>query len=57
MVLIDNKLEISFARITTLGERIEDLFGVTDAQGQAIRDPALCRDIEQQLKRTLDSAL
>ena len=47
-------IELESARIATLGERVEDIFYVTSANGAAITDKALCNKIETEIKRKLD---
>ena len=42
LVLLELGLEITSARITTLGERVEDVFVVTRADGEHIRDAQQC---------------
>ena len=43
--------------ITTLGERVEDVFLVTRADGQSLNDAQQCYDIEQAIRQRLDQAL
>lgn len=42
------------AKITTLGERVEDVFFIGDAQGQPLSDPQLCQDLQDNICRHLD---
>jgi [protein-PII] uridylyltransferase len=57
LLLIDLKLELSSARITTLGERVEDVFIVTDANGETISDKATLYDLENALRQKLDQSM
>jgi [protein-PII] uridylyltransferase len=57
LVLVELGLEITSARITTLGERVEDVFLVTRADGQSINDAQQCYDIEQAIRQRLDQTL
>jgi [protein-PII] uridylyltransferase len=57
LVLVELGLEITSARITTLGERVEDVFLVTRADGQSLNDAQQCYDIEQAIRQRLDQAL
>ncbi len=54
-IFAENKINLQDARITTLGERVEDLFYITDQYNQAIVDnqqiEKLKRDIKTQLKQ------
>ena len=48
-------LHLHNAKIATLGERVEDVFYITDAHGKPISDEALCREIEETICRELDN--
>ncbi len=48
-VLRAQKINVHDARIATFGERAEDLFQVTDAEGQAIADPVRQQDLREAL--------
>lgn len=52
-VFMDFGLSLVNAKIITQGERIEDVFFITDSNGQPLSDPQLC----QQLQETLTSQL
>ena len=56
-VLATNEINIKDARITTLGERVEDLFFVTNNKGYPInqknQSEELCAEIKYQLKNRL----
>lgn len=47
-VFLKHQIELHFARITTLGERAEDMFFITDSQGGALAD-----DVLEKLKHDL----
>ncbi len=51
------KLKLISAKIATLGERVEDIFYVTDHNDQAIFDTDLCEQIKQAIERQLDEAV
>ncbi len=53
-VFFRHKLRLHSARISTLGERVEDVFFLTDRQDQVIEDPALIELIQQDLRNELD---
>lgn len=53
-VFLDNNVLLQNARIATLGERVEDVFYITDTNGEMIRDPDLCERLKQSIKDLLD---
>ena len=53
-IFFDFNIHLQNAKIATLGERVEDLFFVTDANQQAISDPELCEAIQQAIRTELD---
>lgn len=42
------------ARIATLGEKVEDVFFVTQKDGSPVSDPELCKRLQQRLQEELD---
>lgn len=53
-VFLDHRIRLSNAKIATLGERVEDVFFVTNEQGEPISDPSVCRALQQDLCKMLD---
>ena len=49
-----NNLLMHSAKIMTEGERISDIFFITDAKGDPISDPNLCRHIQEGICQALD---
>lgn len=47
-------IQLQNAKITTLGERVEDVFFITDQQQRPIEDPQLCEAIQLAIKKELD---
>jgi len=47
-------IQLQNAKITTLGERVEDVFFITDNQQRPIEDPQLCEQIQRAIKKELD---
>lgn len=54
-IFMEMQVVLSSARVSTLGERVEDVFYIVDAEGQPIRDPVLCETLKQKLITRLDS--
>ena len=42
------------ARIATLGERVEDVFYITDKNDEPLSDPEFCRQLQETICRELD---
>ncbi|MBT8150751.1 MAG: [protein-PII] uridylyltransferase [Gammaproteobacteria bacterium] len=53
-VFFDHKLRLHSAKISTLGERVEDVFFLTDRNDQIIEDPARIEQIQNDLCAALD---
>lgn len=56
-ILLEHKVRLTNAKIATLGERVEDVFFVTNAQGAPLSDPDLCRKVQDELCRQLDKSV
>ena len=56
-VLADNAINLKDARIATLGERVEDLFFITDLNGAPIEQPALLEKLQSDIKAQLEDRL
>jgi [protein-PII] uridylyltransferase len=53
-IFVEYNVEIQAAKIQTLGERVEDVFFITDMNNQPITDTALCEAIQQAICQELD---
>tara|TARA_R110002110_G_scaffold415765_3_gene655294 strand:+ start:59651 stop:62329 length:2679 start_codon:yes stop_codon:yes gene_type:complete len=53
-IFVDFNIELQAAKIQTLGERVEDVFFLTDENQQPITDPDLCAAIQQAIRTELD---
>ncbi len=53
-VFLEFDIQLQNAKIATLGERVEDIFFITDSQGEPLSDPALCESLQQEICRQLD---
>ena len=52
-IFLEFDLSVQNAKIATLGERVEDVFFVTDANNQPISDPELCSRLQHELTTQL----
>ncbi|MGB1141832.1 MAG: ACT domain-containing protein, partial [Halioglobus sp.] len=53
-IFVDFNIELQAAKIQTLGERIEDVFFITDEHQQPIEDPEVIELIQRTIRETLD---
>jgi len=53
-IFMDFNIELQAAKIQTLGERVEDVFFITDENQQPIADPGHCEAIQQAIRDELD---
>lgn len=51
----DFQLQVHNARITTLGEKAEDVFFITDRNGEPVSDSELCEQLRAALQKELDA--
>ncbi|WP_425915896.1 [protein-PII] uridylyltransferase [Pseudomonas sp. GWSMS-1] len=54
-IFLDFDLSLQNAKIATLGERVEDVFFVTDANNQPLSDPELCANLQATIVRKLSA--
>ena len=57
VIFIDLDIAVHAARITTLGERVEDVFFISDPDGKQIRDPTVIARLTATICRRLDQDL
>jgi [protein-PII] uridylyltransferase len=53
-IFVELGISLHSARITTLGERVEDIFIISDENGQPISDPKLQNQLTQSVCETID---
>ena len=56
-ILLEHEVRLVSAKIATLGERVEDVFFVTDEQGNPLEDPELCEQLRTALCQQLDDVV
>ncbi|MBB2494603.1 [protein-PII] uridylyltransferase [Aquipseudomonas ullengensis] len=55
-IFLDFDLSLQNAKIATLGERVEDVFFITDANNQPLSDPELCARLQEAIGQQLSQA-
>ncbi len=55
-IFLEFDISIQNAKIVTLGERVDDVFVLTDADNQALSDPELCQRLQQTIIATLSDS-
>ena len=53
-IFFNHGIQLHSAKIATLGERVEDIFYITDKNGEALSDPDLCEQLQQEIRTQLD---
>lgn len=53
-IFVEYGIKLINAKIATLGERVEDLFFITDSNHQPLFDEALCEKIQTSIRQRLD---
>ncbi len=53
-VFVEFGIRIHNAKIATLGERVEDVFFITDQEGKPLSDPAFCASLQDVICEQLD---
>lgn len=54
-LFLEFEIDLQAAKIATLGERVEDIFFITDRNKQIIDDPELCAQLQAAICRELDA--
>jgi [protein-PII] uridylyltransferase len=55
-IFLEFDLSLQNAKIATLGERVEDVFFVTDANNQPLSDPEFCTRLQEAIVAQLSQA-
>ncbi|MBY4675641.1 [protein-PII] uridylyltransferase [Marinobacterium arenosum] len=56
-IFVNHNISVRTAKISSVGERVEDFFFITDADGQPISDPELCHRLQDDLCNQLDERI
>lgn len=56
-IFVEFGIRVLNAKITTLGERVEDLFFITDSNGRQLLDKATATALQQRIRQRIDSEL
>ncbi len=54
-IFVEFEIELITAKIATLGERVEDVFFITDKRGNRLSDPKLCEALQTSIQQQLDA--
>ncbi len=54
LVFLEMNIRLRNAKIATLGERVEDVFFITDENDEPLSDPELCKQLEAAICKQLD---
>lgn len=54
-IFVEYDIALLTAKITTLGERVEDIFFITDNQGNCLSDPTICKNLQDTICTELDA--
>lgn len=55
-IFLEFDISLQNAKIATLGERVEDVFFITDANNQPLSDPQLCARLQEAIVKLLSAA-
>lgn len=53
-IFLEFDIQLQNAKITTLGERVEDVFYLSDLDGQPLSSAKLCQDLQDTIRKRLD---
>lgn len=53
-IFVEFDISVRKAKISNIGERVEDFFFITNAEGNPISDPELCQQLQTDICQKLD---
>ena len=53
-IFFEYGIQLTSAKIATLGERVEDIFYIVDGNGEPLSDPDVCNSLQQEIRTRLD---
>ncbi|GLS27989.1 [protein-PII] uridylyltransferase [Marinibactrum halimedae] len=56
-IFLEFDVHLANARISTLGERVEDVFFIGNSDGTPLSDPELCEQLQSAIRRSLDEQI
>lgn len=56
-IFAEHNLSVRKARITSVGEKVEDFFFITDDEGNPLADPQLCQTLQDDICHQLDETI
>ena len=56
-IFMDFNIQLQNAKISTLGERVEDIFFIVDENGQPLSDEKLCNELQREICEQIDKQI
>jgi len=53
-IFMEFNIQLHNAKISTLGEKVEDIFFIADENGEPLSDPKLCKDLQDRICQEID---
>jgi len=56
-IFVEMDIRLHNAKITTLGENVEDVFFISDENNEAIKDSSIQQKLQEEIKKQLDAEI
>jgi [protein-PII] uridylyltransferase len=56
-IFVEMEITLHNAKITTLGENVEDVFFISDCDNKPINDPIFVHELQEQIRKQLDAEI